>query len=760
MITKCLDVALRSARCGISVVLPRQDGTKAPDAQLCGRFGKWEHRMRDRASENEIKKWFEGGRTGVGWICGNVSGDLLIIDFDDRSTFSEYKKACHDAGIGHLLDRIMNGYCEHSPNGAHIAVRVSPCPKSDKLARKRNDDKIKTLIETRGEGGFIIVAPTHGGVNKGGPYVLQSGSVETIQTITKNELESLFDVARIFDEETRPIEEKRTIHVTDGNRPGDDFNRKSSWSEILEPHGWKKVFSRLGVTSWRRPGKDFGLSATTNYQDSDLLYVFSSSTQFEPNRGYSKFSAYALLNHDNDFSLAAHELILQGYGIEDHVTDDDVDLSVLLNNFGKSKIQTGFASPKKINELLKVPGLVGEFADWISETSTQVQPILALGGSIAALSCAIGRKVRSYTGLRSNLYVLGVGQTCSGKEHARESIKKLYETLGQSKRLGSNFASGSAAENAIFQNPSSLFLVDEIGHLVAVANDEKAPSHIRELIPILLTLYSESKSSHTRKNYALSKEPEKEYLCISQPCLSIYGCTTPQKLYKSISKANLSDGFLGRFLVFETEDNDPEFKWVDSDLFDPPKSIIERYKFWIDAPINPYDSGNLANVEHKDQVPNPLKVTNTQKAHDIFDDLAATMRRRRAEIRSQGDDQGPYGRVVEMAIKLAMIRACGINLDRPEITAEDAQWGCDLAWSNIERMMLRVGQGAAENKTEEAAIRIKEIVRIAGQIKHRDVTRKTQWLSRQQRADAIATLIESGEISQEKTGQTFVYSVH
>jgi hypothetical protein len=35
---------------------------------------------------------------------------------------------------------------------------------------------------------------------------------------------------------------------------------------------------------------------------------------FEPGRGYSKFSAYALLNHAGDFSAAAADLAAQGYG--------------------------------------------------------------------------------------------------------------------------------------------------------------------------------------------------------------------------------------------------------------------------------------------------------------------------------------------------------------------------------------------------------------------------------------------------------------
>ncbi len=99
----------------------------------------------------------------------------------------------------------------------------------------------------------------------------------------------------------------------DGQRPGDLFNQRASWEDILVPHGWQFVCSVGTEGRWRRPDKhDPGISATTNHNGHDLLYVFSTSTIFEAERGYSKFQAYTLLNHRGDFSAAARELAKQG----------------------------------------------------------------------------------------------------------------------------------------------------------------------------------------------------------------------------------------------------------------------------------------------------------------------------------------------------------------------------------------------------------------------------------------------------------------
>ena len=100
-----------------------------------------------------------------------------------------------------------------------------------------------------------------------------------------------------------------------GTRPGDEFNRRADWRTILQPYGWAPVRQCGDVTYWRRPGKDEGISATTNYAGSGLLYVFSTNAlPFEPNTAYTAFAAYAVLEHSGDFSAAARTLGGQGYG--------------------------------------------------------------------------------------------------------------------------------------------------------------------------------------------------------------------------------------------------------------------------------------------------------------------------------------------------------------------------------------------------------------------------------------------------------------
>jgi hypothetical protein len=103
-----------------------------------------------------------------------------------------------------------------------------------------------------------------------------------------------------------------------GDRAGDDFNERADWADILLPLGAVLHHEAGGERYWTRPGKDRrdGCSATTGYaDDADRLKVFTPHwPPFADGEVYTKFGAYALLNHGGDYQAAASELGGLGYG--------------------------------------------------------------------------------------------------------------------------------------------------------------------------------------------------------------------------------------------------------------------------------------------------------------------------------------------------------------------------------------------------------------------------------------------------------------
>jgi hypothetical protein len=315
--TEILQAALDFFDAGVSVVPASMNGSKAP-------ITTWKQYQVNRADRDQIQGWFSGSATGLGIITGAVSGNLEMLELEGRAVnggfLDEAKEIAFNSGLGQLWEIISNGYVEFTPSGGlHWLYRIAdePVPGNTKLARRPGEnDTIEVLAETRGEGGFVVTSPSHGSVHPSGqPWVLLKGSPALIPMLSMEERNALHDIFRALDSMPHKEQVAQSISqagTSDSQKPGDDFNARGKWEEILI--NWKKVFTSNGVTYWRRPNKSEGISATTGRNDGDNLYVFTTSSSFEAEKPYSKFAAFAHLHHGDDFSAAARDLRSKGYG--------------------------------------------------------------------------------------------------------------------------------------------------------------------------------------------------------------------------------------------------------------------------------------------------------------------------------------------------------------------------------------------------------------------------------------------------------------
>jgi len=120
-------VALVAFDSGLCPVPPRMDGTKAP-------VGEWRKYQRQRPARGEIESWY-GPNTGVGLVCGKISGNLECLEFDDSAAYEAYKGLAEATQLGDLVERIEVGYLEQSPSGGfHWLYRCSAISGNTKLA--------------------------------------------------------------------------------------------------------------------------------------------------------------------------------------------------------------------------------------------------------------------------------------------------------------------------------------------------------------------------------------------------------------------------------------------------------------------------------------------------------------------------------------------------------------------------------------------------------------------------------------------------
>lgn len=325
-----LATALDAHAHGLCVIRARTDGTKAP-------LGEWKRYQTERPDADQLTAWFANGHTGIGIVCGEISGNIEMLELEGVAVVGGVSKQlvrlAKAAGIEHVVKRLVNGYYECTPSdGVHWVYRVegAPVAGNTKLARRLAteaelatdpDTTIKTLIETRGEGGFVVIAPSHGTTHPTGkPWTLKHGSIATIPTLTATERDALFDVCRQIDTlgdhlvSVEPVAPTQRITVPPTKRldtPASWMDATCEhlaaipWSTLLNAYGWTyERTDRHGADLWCRPGKTEGVSA---WVARDRLNVFSSSTPLDSSDRHTcdRLDLIAAYEHRGDRQSAA-----------------------------------------------------------------------------------------------------------------------------------------------------------------------------------------------------------------------------------------------------------------------------------------------------------------------------------------------------------------------------------------------------------------------------------------------------------------------
>ncbi|MDP1563939.1 MAG: bifunctional DNA primase/polymerase [Pirellulaceae bacterium] len=251
----------------------------------------------------EIKSWFSDPR-GMAVLCGVISGGLEVIDFDYWWPFPDWYRAVESIAVRLPIVDTPSG-------GAHVYYRCKVICKSKKIAM--NSKLVKpTLIETRGEGGYVVGCPSPADVHpKRYPYVQTAGPVlPEVPYITPEERRMLWQAARTFDcdgslEKARSKSKNQFQHT--GRHRKNSWNTFSGdsrlWSEVLFADGWQSCDSVF----WTRPGKEQGVSAALRPSKSGdlVLVVFSTNANVpEQTHGLQSYLAHARFNGNQKQAFA------------------------------------------------------------------------------------------------------------------------------------------------------------------------------------------------------------------------------------------------------------------------------------------------------------------------------------------------------------------------------------------------------------------------------------------------------------------------
>lgn len=278
----------------------------------------WKEYQSHLPTEEQLSIQFNHPKaSGLAVICGAVSGNLEVIDIDTKHDLTGTLWQDYKAEIAPLIDKLKLYIVQTKSGGYHIYYRCEVIEGNQKLSRRhaseaelKDNPNIKeiVLIETRGEGGYVIAPPTEG-------YTKQSEFI--IPVISIDDRDFLLSAARSFNEiveEPRPEMRSAPAGSQYQKTPWDDYNDRCDVVSLLQSHGWQFIERKGQRTLLKRPGQTDAYSSADYHHELNLFKVFSTSTQFEPGKGYKPFAVYAILNHNKDFSAAAKQLVVDGFG--------------------------------------------------------------------------------------------------------------------------------------------------------------------------------------------------------------------------------------------------------------------------------------------------------------------------------------------------------------------------------------------------------------------------------------------------------------
>ena len=437
--------------------------------------------------------------------------------------------------------------------------------------------------------------------------------------------------------------------------------------------------------------------------------------------------------------------------------NSDVDLSGILkpNRIEKQEKEAPlFPNPGPVpDKLLSIPGFIDDAVKLSMQSAPYPNRVLSFTGALALLAFLVGRKVQDKRDNRSNIYLIALADSGTGKDHPRKVNFNIAFRAGIAGAIGDAFASGEGLEDALFMHPSMLFQADEfdcIFNTLKYSKDNRAES-INEK---LLKFYGASNTIYPLRKKASAKKKDgtvHEIAHIVNPNLVLLGTAIPQYFYESLSRRVLENGLVARCIIVEAgkrgEAGNPQ-------PITPSDSLIRAATYLANLDVN----GNLTN-----EYPKPLIITETPEATAALREVQQECDRRYNfyEAQNEGAAKALWARAHEKVCKLAMLHGISSNVYNPLITEKSVRW----AWKFIDhltrRMLYMADSYVYENVFDEKCQKVIRMLREhGGRIKHAKLLNRFHD-SLDNLKKVVETLMEQGILTYEmeatKTRPSKVY---
>lgn len=397
-------------------------------------------------------------------------------------------------------------------------------------------------------------------------------------------------------------------------------------------------------------------------------------------------------------------------------------------------------------------GLMGHIQTYAAALAPFNQDAVSLGGAVALMSILCANKFRTQIGhfdVRPNLYVLNLAKSGVGKE-AMQSL--LIDLLSNSRLLGSGgYKSGTSIVQGLPSQQERLNIIDEAAAwLKSIGEGEGFQQEMNDVLSGLFT-----RVSGFFPGISLARDKADRLGACWNPSLTILASTTLHGFKGAVTQAMGAKGLMPRFLTFWQHSLG---KYKTPRRQDVVRALEAKKK--LQLAVNQYlklekrvhadfnlSAGVTVDLDGETESVgkryDPEVVPITDDAEVRYFEYARS--KAPEDTLFDSFDEPFLNRHAELAGKLALLDT--VSRGEAEITLESLEWAIavvETQWHNVQNLFKET---SAENHTEKTSMRVIEIIRAEGGIISRpDLSRKTQWLKKAERAAVLESLEESRQI--------------
>jgi hypothetical protein len=398
--------------------------------------------------------------------------------------------------------------------------------------------------------------------------------------------------------------------------------------------------------------------------------------------------------------------------------------------------------------LLNPPGILGDMARWVDATSRKPQPQFAVQAAVAFCCTVMGRRFVTTQRNWPSLYLLNIGKSASGKEHAKWAVEKALDQCGLGRLIGpASYTSDSGLLSALLHQPAHFTVIDEFGKVLesaSVKHNNRAQSTLRALMEVWGRCDGAMRpQGYSTFGMSASEASKLAERTVRNPALTLLAMTTPESFFDSIGSAAARDGFLNRFLTVESDIGRQPSR--SPDFTDLPTSI----KAWVDE-IRSMPGTHLVNPDTNASLEPIAQVVGiTGAAQQLFDDFETECLADMDAYEDAGMAE-MFGRTREIAMRLALVVAVGCRA--PKVTDDHARWAIDYARHFARRTAERLRTSVADSEFDALKKQVYALLLATGEqgLTVRELARKSRRFSqvdRRGQENVLSSLQFLGDIA-------------